>query len=190
MKKKLEDMTLEELWQLFPIFLVPHKKEWAAWYQDESQLLVQLLGKEKIKRISHVGSTVIPTIWAKNIVDIMIEVDDSQDLDAIKNIVTANGWRTMYQTSDQISLNKGYTEEGFADRVFHLHIRRQGDCDELYFRDYLLDHPTIAKDYEEMKLGLWKQYEHDRDSYTNSKTDFIQKYTKLAKEEYQGRYEN
>lgn len=45
------------------------------------------------------------------------------------------------------------------------------------------------KDYEQMKLGLWKQFEHDRDSYTEAKTDFIQRYTQLAKKDYEGRYE-
>lgn len=94
----------------------------------------------------------------------------------------------MYQESNQSSLNKGYTEDGFADRVFHLHLRLVGDHDELYFRDYLLDHPDIAKDYEEMKLSLWKTFEHDRNGYTNAKTTFIKKYTQLVKKAYEGRY--
>lgn len=188
MKKKLEDMSQEERWQLFPIFLVEHQEEWASWYQEESLSLASLLPKGIIKQISHVGSTVIPTIWAKNIVDILIEVDHKEDLDAIKEILIENGWRCMYQGSAQSSLNKGYTDDGFADKVFHLHLRIFGDNDELYFRDYLLEHPEVAKDYEQMKLELWKQFEHDRDSYTQSKTDFIQKYTQLAKKEYMRRY--
>ena len=80
MKKKLEDMTLEELWQLFPIFLVEHRAEWADWYQEESQSLLSLLPDGLVKRISHVGSTAIPSIWAKNIVDILLEVASKEDL--------------------------------------------------------------------------------------------------------------
>ena len=188
MKKKLEDMTLEDLWQIFPIFLVEHRPEWADWYQEESQSLLSQLPDGLVKRISHVGSTAIPSIWVKNIVDILLEVASKEDLAATCKLLTNHGWRIMFQDADQCSLNKGYTEDGFADQVFHLHLRLVGDHDELYFRDYLLGHPEIAKDYEQMKLGLWKQFEHDRNSYTDAKTDFIQRYTQLAKQDYEGRY--
>lgn len=94
----------------------------------------------------------------------------------------------MSETSDRISFNKGYTEKGFAERVFHLHLRYIGDNDELYFRDYLIEHTNIAIEYERMKLELWEKYEFNRDGYTNSKTDFIQKYTEKAKLEYGDRY--
>ena len=188
MNKQLEEMTLEELWQLFPIFLVEHQSEWADWYQEESHSLYSQLPEGLVKRISHVGSTAIPSIWAKNIVDILLEVASKEDLTIVVDILKEKGWRVMYQESNQSSLNKGYTEDGFADRVFHLHLRLVGDHDELYFRDYLLDHPDIAKDYEEMKLSLWKTFEHDRNGYTNAKTTFIKKYTQLAKKAYEGRY--
>jgi GrpB-like predicted nucleotidyltransferase (UPF0157 family) len=189
MKNKLEEMTQEELWQLFPIFLVKYRVEWADWYQEESCSLLNQLPEGLVKRIAHVGSTAIPGIWAKNIVDILLEVGIKEDLVVLVEILKAKGWRVMYQESDQCSLNKGYTDDGFADRVFHLHLRLVGDHDELYFRDYLLDHPEIAKDYEQLKLGLWKQFEHDRKSYTDAKTDFIQRYTQLAKQDYEGRYD-
>ena len=63
-----------------------------------------------------------------------------------------------------------------------------GDNDELFFRDYLNEHEEIAKEYEVLKLSLWKEFEHDRDGYTNAKTNFIKKYTNLAKCRYSGRY--
>ena len=189
MKNKLEEMTQEELWQLFPIFLVEHRAEWADRYQEESRSLLNQLPEGLVKRISHVGSTAIPGIWAKNIVDILLEVASKEDLAVLVEILKEKGWRVMFQDAEQCSLNKGYTEDGFADRVFHLHLLLVGDHDELYFRDYLLGHPEIAKDYEQMKLGLWKQFEHDRNSYTDAKTDFIQRYTQLAKQDYEGRYE-
>ena len=94
----------------------------------------------------------------------------------------------MSQTEKGVSLNKGYTENGFAKRVFHLHLRYAGDNDELYFRDYLNEHPQIAKEYETLKLELWKRYEHDRDAYTDAKTGFIRKWTKEARAIYGKRY--
>ena len=70
----------------------------------------------------------------------------------------------MSQEDDpvKLSFNKGYTPEGFADRVYHLHVRYFGNWPELYFRDFLIAHPDVAGEYERLKLKLWKQYEHDQ----------------------------
>ena len=188
MSKKLEEMSLEELWQLFPIFLVEHNKDWKSWYEEEKRIITALISKEYIIRVAHIGSTAISNIWAKNIVDILIELNLETQLEEVKNILTNNGWRCMSEDLNRISLNKGYTKQGFADRVFHLHLRIKGDNDELYFRDYLNDNENIAKDYESLKLSLWRKFEHNRDGYTDAKTDFIQKYSKIAKESYGARY--
>lgn len=188
MGKKLEEMSLEELWQLFPIILVEHNPLWKVWYDEERNTILSIVPTERIKRISHIGSTAILEIWAKNIVDILVEVNDRSDLVVVKEIIVNNGWLCMHQTENRIVLNKGYTEQGFAEKVFHLHIRITGDYDELYFRDYLNEHEEIAKEYETLKLSLWKKFEHNRDGYTDAKTDFIKKYTDLAKSEYRGRY--
>ena len=188
MSKKLEEMSLEELWQLFPIFLVEHRKDWEVWYEEEKRIITSLIPKEYIIRISHIGSTAISNIWAKNIVDILIELNLETQLEQVKNILTNNGWRCMSEDLNRISLNKGYTKQGFADRVFHLHLRIKGDNDELYFRDYLNDNENIAKDYESLKLSLWRKFEHNRDGYTDAKTDFIKKYTQIARQSYGARY--
>ncbi len=188
MSKKLEEMSLEELWQLFPIFLVKHNKEWVQWYNEERKAVLSTVPIEYIKRISHIGSTAVPGIWAKNIVDILIEVNNKSNLDIVKDILIKSGWLCMNASENRIALNKGYTEQGFAEKVFHLHIRVIGDNDELYFRDYLNEHNEIAKEYETLKRSLWKEFEYDRDGYTNAKTDFIKKYTDLAKRKYGDRY--
>ena len=66
-------------------------------------------------------------------------------------------------------------------KFFHLHLRMTGDHDEIYFRDYLCQHPDIAQAYQELKLSLWKKFEHNRDAYTDAKTDFINHYVSEAK---------
>lgn len=99
-----------------------------------------------------------------------------------------NGFIKMSSEANRISLNKGYTKEGLADKVYHIHLRYAGDYDELYFRDYLNEHPDVAKEYEILKLQLWKQYEHNRDAYTDAKTDFIRKWTAEARMIYDKRY--
>ena len=63
-------------------------------------------------------------------------------------------------------------------------MRIAGDNDELYFRDYLNAHPDVAREYESLKLSLWREFEHDRDGYTQTKAAFVRKYTDLAKAEH------
>ena len=189
MTKSLEDMTLEELWQLFPIFLREHQVEWKDWYEEERFRLLSFLPEHQIVRLSHIGSTSVETIWAKPIVDIMLEIPIETDMAVMRDLLLQNGYLLMSESQGRMSFNKGYTPSGFAERVFHLHLRYEGDHDELYFRDYLQEHSAVAKDYEKLKLSLWKQYEHNRDAYTDSKTDFIKKYTEEAKKLYGRRYE-
>lgn len=188
MTKKLEEMSLEELWQLFPVFLVDHSEKWKSLYEEERSTVCSLISGNRISRISHIGSTAIPKIRAKNIIDILVEVNNISDLEESCSALTANGWRCMSKTERRISLNKGYTENGFAEKVFHLHLRLAGDNDELYFRDYMTEHAEAAEEYEALKLSLIKKFEHDRDGYTEAKTEFIKKYTVIAKEEYKDRY--
>jgi len=179
-------MSLEELWQLFPIFLTEHQDCWKEWYFEEESLLKKVL--TQIKRISHIGSTAIPCIWAKPIIDILVEIPKESCLFKYKDSIINNGYICMSQSENGLSFNKGYTEQGFAERIFHLHVRYAGDNNELYFRDYLIEKPEAAKEYEELKLKLWKKYTHNRDAYTNAKTEFVKKYTEKAKTLYGNRY--
>lgn len=180
MPKKLSEMTLEELWQLFPIFLIEHRDCWDAWYEDERRFLSSLLPGDVV--LHHIGSTAIEGIRAKPIIDILAEIPYGTDMCLIRDILTANGYICMAQNANRISLNKGYTELGFAERVFHLHIRYEGDRDEVLFRDYLNTHPDAAKEYERLKLSLVKPFEHDRDGYTAAKSDFVARIMAKARE--------
>lgn len=186
MDKKLSEMSLEELWKLFPIFLTEHQDCWKNWYADEKAVLEKII--PKAVRINHIGSTAVSSIWAKPIIDILVEVSKECDLLVVKDLLIKNGYTCMSQSADRFSFNKGYTENGFSEKVFHLHLRYFGDNEELYFRDYLIANPEVAHEYEKMKLTLWKKFEHNRDGYTNAKTEFIQKYTNAAKLQYGNRY--
>ena len=189
MKKRLAEMNLEELWQLFPIVLTSHQQYWLLWYKQEAAVLEAALTDIHITRISHIGSTAIDDIWAKPIIDILVEIPLHANLEDIKEIILNIGYRCMSATEQRMSFNKGYTENGFEEKIFHLHVRYAGDNDELYFRDYLREHPPLAKQYEELKLSLWKKFEHNRDAYTESKTKFIGACTQQAKNKYKGRYQ-
>ena len=188
MGKALSDMTLEELWELFPIILTEHKESWDTWYAEEQERLAGILPSANMI-ISHIGSTAIKNIWAKPIIDILVEIPASLSMDEVKALLVQNGYICMAEHPNRKSFNRGYTSEGFAERVFHLHLRYAGDNDELYFRDYMNDDPPLAKQYEELKLSLWKKFEHDRDGYTLAKTSFVAEQTDQAKKRYGHKYE-
>ncbi len=177
MSKKLSEMTLEELWMLFPIILTEHNDCWTEYYAEEAAELKRILPEETV--INHIGSTAVKGIWAKPIVDILVEAKGN--LQDIATTLQNSGWIKMFESETRLSFNKGYTENGFAEKVFHLHLRYTGDNDEICFRDYLITHPDVAKEYEKLKLKLWKRFEHNRDGYTEAKSEFIKKYTMLAK---------
>ena len=182
----LKDLSLEELWELFPISFTNHNEKFKKVYSAEETILKALLGNH-IKRISHIGSTAIKNIKTKPIVDILIEIDfDNKEI--VKAILLENDYILMAETSDKMSFNKGYTINGYADNVFHIHIKEYGDCDELYFRDYLNDNYEKAKEYEKLKLELYEKYKPNRDLYTEGKKEFVAEIVNRAREEYKNRY--
>lgn len=75
---KLKSFSLQELWGLLPILLVAPKPEWTQRYQNMERLLHDLLSDDGDVRVSHIGSTAIKGIWAKNIVDILVELGAEQ----------------------------------------------------------------------------------------------------------------
>lgn len=188
MAKELTDMSLDELWELFPIALIEHDEKWGASYRGMEARLRELLASFPSVRISHIGSTAVPGIQAKDIVDVLVEIREGCDLEDAARALEADGLTRMRADERRVSFNLGYTPNGYADEVFHVHLRYAGDNDELNFRDYLLDHPQVANEYEALKLDLAKRFEHDRDGYTDAKSDFIRKWTDVAKAEYASRH--
>ncbi len=173
-------MSLEELWELFPVVLVAHDVRWRDWAEEEIGLLTDLLAGFG-PRISHIGSTAVEGIFAKPIVDILVEVVAGVDWAVIKKIMITNGYICMSESEGRMSFNKGYTPVGYAERVFHIHFHRMGDSDELLFRDYLVAHPEIAKEYERLKMSLLPKYRNDRDGYTDAKSEFVERVVALAR---------
>ena len=188
--KDLKNLPLAELWQLFPIILAAHNPAYAAWYAEEEEALLALLSPFEPLRINHIGSTAVEGLMAKPIVDILLELPYGYAQASVAGLLEQNGWLVMAKAPAQqtLALNKGYTPQGFAERVFHLHIKPIGDWGELYFRDYLRAHPAARTDYARLKQTLQRQFEHDRDAYTVAKTAFILRHTGLARAEFAGRY--
>jgi GrpB-like predicted nucleotidyltransferase (UPF0157 family) len=119
-------------------------------------------------------------------VDILLQVAPDCDVDWLKTSLADSGWLLMAeQTSPDIrsDWNKGYTPEGFAERVFHLHVRQIGDWDEPRFRYYIASHPEAAAEYEALKRRLLPEYKYNRDAYTDAKGEFIRVCVAKARDE-------
>lgn len=178
--RELKDMTLAELWELFPIVQAAYNPAWPEWANEEILELSALL-KNYSPIITHIGSTAIPGIQAKPIIDILVEINPDADWPRIKEKMEAAGYICMSVSETCMSFNKGYTPAGYADKVFHIHFHIFGDNDEIRFQDYLIAHPEVAKEYEILKLSLLPKYKNDRDGYTEAKSGFVRKIVGLAK---------
>lgn len=95
--KRLQDMTLEELWELFPTILTPHNPQWAIWAKEEMQLLSDILSSYG-PIINHIGSTAVKGIHAKPNIDILVELSNGICWNLIKNVMVANGYICMSES--------------------------------------------------------------------------------------------
>ena len=111
----------------------------------------------------------------------LLEATSAAAFERLDAAIPACGYIRMRSEEGRVSFNRGYTPKGFAQEVFHLHLRLPGDADEVFFRDYLALRPDLAAEYEQRKLALWKPYERDRDGYTAAKGDFVRRVTAEAK---------
>ena len=188
--EELQKLSLEQLWELFPIVIRPHNEQYAAWY-DAQRLHLQELLKASIVRISHIGSTAVKGLEAKPCVDIMLETDTRHPQELIKRL-TQDGWilmsRKQEEQGDILCFNKGYTALGFAQKVYHLHVRYPAAWGELYFCDYLRAHDEACREYAALKKELAQTYRKDRDAYTHAKTQFIEEMTKRARRELSDKF--
>lgn len=126
-------------------------------------------------------NTAIPDIQAKPIIDILVEVPAEAKHAEIQLILEDAGYICMAASGARLSFNKGYTPHGFVPKVFHVHVHPVGDNDEILFRDYLRCHPATAREYEALKLSLLPEYKHNRDGYTEAKSEFVKRVTEAAK---------
>ena len=141
--------------------------------------------------LCHIGSTSVPGLIAKPTIDILLEIPTDADIPSLTAALISAGYICNTQPNNpapHLMFMKGYTPQGFRGQAVHLHVRFPGDWNELYFRDYLRSHPETAKSYGKLKQNLQLRYEHDRDAYTEAKTDFIQEATRLARKEMGNKY--
>ncbi|SMC30951.1 GrpB domain, predicted nucleotidyltransferase, UPF0157 family [Oscillospiraceae bacterium] len=154
-KKHVSELNPQEFQKLFPIVLKDVLPEYADWYEEEKKAILGVIDAKDVVRINHIGSSAIPDIKAKPVVDILLEIDGtcivSKVVEALKSIGFGTEVCMKKEEPYEYLLAKGMTVDGFAEKVFLLHLRYAGNWDELYFRDYLLEHPDVAAAYSRLK---------------------------------------
>jgi GrpB-like predicted nucleotidyltransferase (UPF0157 family) len=191
MPDNLEQLSLKELGKLFPIILCKYNPEWEKRYLSEKSAIKFALGSEIIIRIHHFGSTCVPNLYSKPTIDILLEIREDADPEKVISALKGIGYLFTPQPDNpapHMMFMKGYTPNGFAGQAYHVHVRYSGDWDELYFRDYLILHPDIAEEYTNLKMQLKEKFEHDREAYTQGKTDFIKRITDQARKDLGEKY--
>jgi len=182
--KSLNDFTIAELGQLFPIIISDYSNNWPDLYALESKIVTDSFLKTEIVRIDHIGSTAIPGLKAKPTIDILLQVTEQIDIQNLKDIFKSIGYEVNNHPENpapHLTFVKGYTNQGVKGQIYHVHVRYRGDWDEIRFKDYLIKHNDIAKEYECLKLELAEKYKNDREAYTDSKTEWIKKINNLTR---------
>jgi len=184
MAKNLNQLTTDELGQLFPIIIADYNPDWPRIASMESKKIIKAVGKKFITRIEHIGSTAIPGLCAKPTIDFLLEILDITNCDLIIKHLQKINYHFIPKPENpppHMMFAKGYSEYGITGQTFHIHVRYPGDWGEIIFRDFLRENPKVAQDYVDLKRKLSIEFKHDRDNYTESKTAFIQQVTLKAR---------
>ncbi|MFP4418895.1 MAG: GrpB family protein, partial [Chitinispirillaceae bacterium] len=167
------------------IQLAEYDPTWSRQYQKFSRWLKSYFGSDIIRRTEHFGSTAIPGIWAKPIVDILAEVPSfSRARERMLPKLTEE-WEYCWYSNHMMLIKR---DSFMGKRVLHVHLapRDHDMWERLSFRDYLRSHPKEAAEYSRLKRQIVTQYSDDRERYTWSKGEFVRAVTRKALE-WEGR---
>lgn len=165
--------------------LYPHSDEWAVEFEKEKAILQKILGEYAIE-IHHVGSTSIPGLMAKPIIDIAVGVKDEQTQKLLIPILSNYGYdmKDSIKEKGEVLARKGPPE--LRTHYIHIEIINTPKWEEhMLFKNYLIKHPEYIKKYQELKLGLEKNCKENRKQYTQSKDVFIKDVLEKARKENQ-----
>jgi GrpB-like predicted nucleotidyltransferase (UPF0157 family) len=160
-----------------PVEIVTYDSAWPAAFEAERKRLAQLLvGVE----IHHFGSTAVPDLAAKPVIDMIALVDD---LDApIAALIAEVGYQFPEAFNAMLTHRRFLCYPNTAHRTHHLHL--VDDHEELdrrlRFRDRLRADPALAAEYEALKRALAERYRDDRETYTEAKAAFVKRWSDLA----------
>jgi GrpB-like predicted nucleotidyltransferase (UPF0157 family) len=173
------------------IAVVPYDPRWSKLFEQERLHLRSFLPSDLIGRIEHFGSTAVPGLSAKPIVDMLVEVTSLDETkQRIVPILEAQGYDYFWRPSSGDDVPPFYAwfikRDQIGNRTHHLHMVESHfeHWDRLLFRDYLIDHPEVAIEYGNLKMRLADEHHRDRVAYTQAKNEFVKRITTVAKQYY------
>lgn len=159
--------------------LVKYTEDWTTSFEQEKQTLEKIIGKGLVD-IQHIGSTAIPGIQTKPLVDILIgvkEIEDVQMFDTVE--LREAGYyhlRRVRIEGKEVFAKFSSLEPPVKTHVVHVvEIGKSWWRDHLYFRDYLLEHRGVAEQYEDLKQSLAAKYPTNEKAYADAKRAFVEK---------------
>jgi len=161
-----------------------YNPNWAKEYKKEEKLLKQVLG-DRIIEIHHIGSTSIPGLMAKPVIDIIVVLDSLDNIEEIENLLKDYDYenRGPQGVEDRMFFAKG-SEDARTHYIHFTTPKSNTYYSQVYFKRYLIEHEDYLKKYCELKQELALKYPEERKKYTAGKNDFIKEVIELAKEEY------
>ena len=163
------------------VVVVPHDPSWSGRYEVESGRIARALGPNAVA-VHHIGSTAIPNIYAKPIIDMLVEVGDIDQVGARNPAMEALGYEAMGEFG--IEGRRYFRKDNEAGiRTHQAHIFMCGSPQierHLDFRDFLLEHPEWAERYSELKRRLAKVHSDDIEGYMDGKDPFIKEVGRRA----------
>ena len=163
--------------------VVSYRNEWVEMYNKGSQEILEIVQPNEVV-VHHIGSTSIPDLSAKPIIDILAEVDDIKILDQLIPVFEKEGF--IARGENGIVGRRFFIKQATnGERLYHLHAFEKGNSEidrHLIFRDYLRKHPEEANRYKNVKLIAAKKFPYDIESYINFKDPIIKELEKKALE--------
>lgn len=156
-----------------PVIVVPYDSSWPSRFESEKQVLSYVLAQWLAGPIEHVGSTAVPGLAAKPVIDIMVAVEN---LDASRPAIPAAEALGYIYWPYKADVMHWFCKPSDAHRTHHLHLVPYGSKlwqARLGFRDALRGDARLAEEYAQLKLHLANKYRYDRETYTQSKTSFV-----------------
>jgi GrpB-like predicted nucleotidyltransferase (UPF0157 family) len=161
--------------------VVPHDSTWRDTFETEAKFVSNALSKNVVA-VHHIGSTAIPNIYAKPIIDLLIEVKDITDVDGQSSAMQSLGYELMGEFG--IPGRRFFLKNNQQGvRTYHIHVFAIGSAQverHLAFRDYMIAHPEDAQKYSQLKRELAAKHPQNIDGYMDNKDEFIKEIDQKA----------
>ncbi|KMJ57155.1 hypothetical protein AB685_17215 [Bacillus sp. LL01] len=180
--KNIHDKNTWPVWATETIDIVEPNPRWIKKGEHEKALLLEILSPFGITEIQHYGSTSIPNLPAKPIIDLMAKIDSFETVEDIASLLIDYNWHYVHPDLDQRSWQRFLVKVINNKREVHLHLLLEGDVrwdNQLLFRDRLQSNRNLVNEYASLKKNLVKKYSSDRELFTKAKSEFINSVLKL-----------